>query len=270
MDLSQIRMVVTDMDGTLLNPNHRVSDLFFELFEQLQKRGIHFVAASGRQYHSMVSKLHPIKEDVIFIAENGALTKVKDRILDTCPLPKTAIKNILQAVAHVPGAHPVLCCSEKAYANDLSPDFVTLLKEYYTQVQVVPDQHTVADDVLKIAIYHGEDSEKFIYPSVRHLESSLMVKVSGLHWVDVSHPKAHKGHALQKVMATHKIESHQLMVFGDFNNDLEMLALAEYSFAMANAHPQVKKVAKYQTSGNDDFGVEKILKRLIDQHSPSS
>ena len=48
MDLSKVKMVVTDMDGTLLNSQHEVSDKFFFLFEELKKRDIKFVAASGR------------------------------------------------------------------------------------------------------------------------------------------------------------------------------------------------------------------------------
>ena len=57
MDLSAIRMVVTDMDGTLLNSSHEVSDRFFELFERLSARGILFVAASGRQSTNAASNV---------------------------------------------------------------------------------------------------------------------------------------------------------------------------------------------------------------------
>ena len=71
MDLSKIKMVVTDMDGTLLNSNHEVSERFFKLFEELKRRNILFVAASGRQYNSIIDKLHPIKQDILVIAENG-------------------------------------------------------------------------------------------------------------------------------------------------------------------------------------------------------
>ena len=119
------------------------------------------------------------------------------------------------------------------------------------------------EEVLKIAIYHFENSEKHIYPHVKHLEGDLKVKVSGANWVDVSNKNAHKGYALQKVMDEYQIASHELMVFGDYNNDLEMLELSDYSFAMANAHPNVLKTAKYTTHSNDDFGVERILERLL-------
>ena len=52
------------------------------------------------------------------------------------------------------------------------------------------------------------------------------------------------------------------MAFGDFNNDLEMLKCADYSFAMENAHPDVKAIANYGTETNDNFGVELILENL--------
>lgn len=65
------------MDGTLLNSNHEVSSRFFEIYEELKKKNIAFVAASGRQYHSMVDKLGSIKNEILVIAENGALIKNK-------------------------------------------------------------------------------------------------------------------------------------------------------------------------------------------------
>ena len=91
----------------------------------------------------------------------------------------------------------------------------------------------------------------------------MKVKVSGAHWVDVSHQNAHKGYALKKIMDQHQIASHEVMVFGDYNNDVEMLQLSDYSFAMANAHPNVLKVAQYTTRSNNDFGVEAVLEKLL-------
>ena len=61
------------------------------------------------------------------------------------------------------------------------------------------------------------------------------------------------------------IGRHQLMVFGDYNNDLEMLALADFSFAMANAHPNVLRAARYRTGSNEEQGVERVLEQLLEQ-----
>lgn len=252
------------MDGTLLNSNHEVSRRFFELFKKMKQRGIHFVAASGRQYSSMISKLDSIKDDMIFISENGAYVKRQEEVLLTTPIKTENIHDILKLIKGVENAHPVLCSKNNAYVSGSSSKFINLLKEYYSEFEIVENQLNVTDEVLKVAIYHFEDSEQFIYPAVKHLESSLKVKVSGSNWVDVSHENAHKGYALEKVMKEYDIASNEILVFGDYNNDLEMLLLSDYSFAMANAHPNVKRVAKFETSTNNDFGVEVILEKLLD------
>ena len=76
------------MDGTLLNSKHEVSPRFFEIYEELKKKNIAFVAASGRQYHSMVDKLESIKNEILVIAENGALIRKQEetKLLDNFDL----------------------------------------------------------------------------------------------------------------------------------------------------------------------------------------
>ncbi|MDC6391058.1 HAD family hydrolase [Maribacter sp. PR1] len=263
MDLSKIRMVVTDMDGTLLNSKHEVSDYFFELFSALKSKGILFVAASGRQYNSIIDKLDSIKNDIIVIAENGGFAKQNENEILSTPLNNNYIKDVLKTLKEVPNTHPVLCGKHMAYISGESNAFVEKLKEYYTQFEIMEELKPLDTEILKIAIYHFESSEKYIYPHVKHFEENLQVKVSGENWVDISSPNAHKGYALEKVMQIYGIKSHEIMVFGDYNNDLEMLELSDYSFAMENAHPNIKEAAKYSTLSNDEMGVELQLKKLV-------
>lgn len=263
MDLSNIKMVVTDMDGTLLNSNHEVSDRFFTLFEALKKRNILFVAASGRQYHSIVDKLQPIKNEIIVIAENGGFAMQGRKEIVATPLPHQTKNEVVELLKSITNIHPVLCGKESAYILGNSSVFEKKLQEYYSNYQVLDNLSDFDGEILKIAIYHFESSEKYIYPKVSFLEQDLQVKISGANWVDVSSKNANKGFALKKVMEQNNIKPEELLVFGDYNNDLEMLALANYSFAMANAHPNVLKAANYSTSSNDDFGVELVLEKLL-------
>ncbi|MEH6682817.1 MAG: HAD family hydrolase [Sediminicola sp.] len=263
MDLSKIKMVVTDMDGTLLNNKHEVSPRFFELFKALKQRDILFVAASGRQYNSIIDKLINIKDDIIVIAENGGFAMQRDTELLATPLERHSINDILATLHNLPEAHAVLCGKRNAYINDSSDEFGNKLREYYSDFEVVPDIRDFQGEVLKVAVYHFDSSEKYIYPSVKHLEKNLQVKVSGENWLDLSHRNANKGYALQQLQKEHGIDRSQTMVFGDYNNDLEMLALSDYSFAMANAHPNVLKAAKFTTTSNEDHGVERVLEHLL-------
>ncbi|MEM9142413.1 MAG: HAD family hydrolase [Bacteroidota bacterium] len=264
MDLSQIKMVVTDMDGTLLNSKHEVSDRFLALFHKLKDRGIRFTAASGRQYNSIVDKLHAIRDEIIVVAENGALVREGSRELFTTPLSNDLKNTLLSKIGDIEGSHAMLCGKYKAYFDGKSAVFLDELKEYYSSFDVYDSLNQVTDEIVKIAVYHNEDAEAFIYPEVRDLEHLVKVKVSGKHWVDINQVDAHKGQALEKLMQRYGLYPNEVLVFGDYNNDLEMLALADHSFAMKNAHPNVKKVAKYETASHDDFGVERILEQLLE------
>jgi len=263
MDFSKIKMVVTDMDGTLLNSNHEVSDQFFELFEELKSKNILFVAASGRQYNSIIDKLHTIKDHIIVIAENGGFAMKQEIEILATPLDKEHVKEILKTINQIPNIHPVLCGKHKAYLSSESKEFAEKLAEYYKEFEVLDNLNNFDSEVIKIAIYHFESSEHYIYPFVKHFEDRLKVIVSGENWLDISNMNAHKGFALAKLMKSYNLKSDEIMVFGDYNNDLEMLALSDFGFAMENAHPNVKKAANYGTLSNDENGVEHILKMLV-------
>lgn len=264
MDLSQIKLVVTDMDGTLLNSKHEVSPLFFELFRELQQKNLLFAAASGRQYNSIVDKLYPIRNDIIIIAENGGFAMQNGTEIVSTPLDPEIRNRALEVLDGVPGIHAVLCGKQKAYLEERSSGFVDKLKEYYTDYAILPDLRAHEGEIMKIAVYHHESSEKYIYPAVAQFESELKVKVSGEFWVDLSHKDAHKGHALQKIQEQYNIAPSETLVFGDYNNDLEMMALSDFSVAMQNAHPNILKAARYTTLSNDAYGVERVLEKLLE------
>ena len=266
MNLSKVKLVVSDMDGTLLNSKGEVSTLFFELFKQLKQQNIHFCAASGRQYNSIVKKLDLIKDDIFIIAENGGIARKGKEILTSAPLSKEKIKKIIPILRTINDAHVVLCGKNDAFIESKNKDFITLFQEYYSSFQIVADLITVidSDDFFKIAIYHFTSSEEYIYPKIKHIENEALIKISGKNWLDISDKQANKGNALRKVQKTLNITKEETMVFGDYHNDIEMLKEANFSFAMQNAHQDIIKISNYTTdNGNDDFGVEKTLELLI-------
>ena len=263
MDFSQLKIVVSDMDGTLLNSNHEVSERFFEIHEALKEKGIQFVAASGRQYHSIVNKLAQIKDDLVVIAENGALVKKQEEELLVTPLKQDLQYELLQKIEKIEGAHAMLCGKYTSYFDRKSVAFLDQLKEYYSNYEIHDSYEHITAEIVKIAVYHPVSAEDFIFPALTHYKDQLKVKVSGQNWVDLNHSKANKGYALQHVLNHFKLKPENALVFGDYNNDLEMLALTKNSVAMRNAHANVLKVANYTTTSNDDFGVERILEKLL-------
>lgn len=266
MNLSQIKLVVSDMDGTLLNSKGKVSKEFYNVFKALQEQNIKFVAASGRQYYSIVDKLKPIVDDIFIIAENGGIAKKGDKTLHHNYFPNMVVFDLISHLRKIENVYPVICGEKKAYIETKNQNFIQLLSEYYSEYELVDDLLEIKNDhFFKIAIYHFESSEQYIYPYLKHLDNDIQVKVSGKHWVDLSHLDTHKGNALKKLQEKLNISENETMVFGDYNNDLEMMKLAYFSYAMENAHPNVKAAARFQTKSNDEDGVELILKQLLQE-----
>ncbi|WP_442265566.1 HAD family hydrolase [Tenacibaculum sp. ZS6-P6] len=263
MDLSNVKLIVTDLDGTLLNSNHEVSDLFFELFNKIKKHNILFTAASGRPLYSMKDKLAKIENDIIIVAENGGLAVKKDKTLLSTAMETSNLFMIDKLLKTLPEAHPVFCTKDQAFTTSSNPELLKLLAEFYKNYDAINSVNDINEPVYKVAIYHEVSSEQFLYPHLKHLEGNLKVKVSANHWVDISEMKANKGHAVALIQKEYNISYEETLVFGDYNNDLEMLKRAHFSYAMENAHPQVKKTANFSTKSNDNFGVESILRKLL-------
>lgn len=264
MDLSKVKLVVTDMDGTLLNSKGQVSEKFLPLYEQLKKHNVHFVAASGRQYHSITTKLESIKNEITIVAENGGFAKRGEKELLITSFEAEKVTTLIPLLRSINGTFPVLCGKNAAYIETDDERFINMFSEYYSEYEVVDDLTKVTnDDFFKIAVYHFESSETYIYPIVKHLESEMQVKISGMNWLDLSHNDANKGFALQLLQKQMGITKEETMVFGDYNNDLEMLEQAYFSYAMENAHENVKKIARFQTKSNNEEGVEFILEQLL-------
>ncbi len=252
------------MDGTLLNSKNEVSEQFFELYAALKSHQIHFVAASGRQYSSIQDKLSSISEEITIVAENGSYIKEGNTELGSILLSPDHIKLLIPVVREVEGLFTVLCGKKSAYIEQDETKFKNILQEYYTKFHVVDDLMDLPDDdFFKVAIYHFESSETYIYPVVKHLEDILQIKISGSNWVDIADHTANKGRAIQLLQHKYGVSKEETMVFGDYNNDLEMINQAFFSYAMANAHDNVKQAARFLTKSNNEAGVEVVLQELI-------
>jgi len=265
MDFSKVKLIVTDMDGTLLNSKSEVSNQFLGIYNKLRELDIQFIAASGRQYFSIIDRFDKsIQNEITIVAENGAFAKHGNQELFTSALPLENISRTINILRNLNNVYIVLCGKKCAYIDTKDNKFVAMFQNYYSKYKIVDDLTKVSGDTFfKIAAYHFDCSETHIYPAIKQLETGLQIMVSGKNWLDISHNNANKGFALNILQNKLGITKEETMVFGDYNNDLKMLALADYSYAMENAHPNVKKAAKFQTKNNDEQGVEMVLEQLI-------
>ncbi|MEY8759035.1 Cof-type HAD-IIB family hydrolase [Chryseobacterium tongliaoense] len=263
--MKHIKLIVTDMDGTFLNSNHEMSMEFPEIYKELKKRDIIFVPASGRQMPSITRYFGDIENEIGFIAENGGYVVYKNKELFADKLQHNHIVDIIKAIREIPKARAVLSAKKYAYYETDDQDFIDFFSQYYTENQKREDlTEEVNDSAFKIAVYHPDGAEKYLYPMLKKFEEfNLEVVVSGLHWLDIMNKNINKGNALEKLQKSLNISPQQTMAFGDYMNDIEMLKKAEYSYAMKNAHPSVKEAANFEACSNDSFGVLQTIKKIF-------
>lgn len=263
MDKSNIRLIVSDVDGTLLNSAHELNPKFFSVFEQLHSAGIHFAVASGRQYQNLRKVFGQIEDRIVFAAENGSYVLFQGNEMLSTALASAEIKELVTIGRQIPSANLVLCGKKSAYVENSDPAFIDHLSIYFAKFEIVEDVLEVDDEILKFTVCDLTGSEKNSYPSFAHLTGQYQVKVSADTWLDISDKLAHKGNAVAMLQQHYGVTKEQTMVFGDYLNDLEMMHEAYFSYAMANGHPDVKGVARYIAKNNNENGVLEVLERLV-------
>lgn len=271
VNLSQvpdIRLIACDMDGTLLDDSGLIHDEFWPLIELLHDRGITFCPASGRQYYSLLERFKPISAEVIFIAENGTYVIQNGREISSSCLTKASTNNAIQIARNLRSTETdvgiVLCGKRSAYIEHTEPIFQEEVDKYYLRVEFVNNLLSVEDEFLKVAIFNFDSAERVTYPAFSGVQDTHQVVVSGAHWLDVMAPQANKGAAIRHIQQSLHITRDQTMVFGDYLNDMEMMDESTYSFAMANAHPILKARANFLSPGNDENGVVRTIKSVLE------
>ncbi|MEW2625424.1 Cof-type HAD-IIB family hydrolase [Streptomyces sp. NPDC048106] len=264
---ADIRLIVTDMDGTLLDDDKRIPSGLWPMLTELRRRGVLFSPASGRQYATLARQFADVAEGMVFIAENGTYVVRDGAELSSDPLDRPVAAGIAEAVRGLNAAGgdagAVVCGKRAAYVERTDEAFLAEVRRYYVEHRVVDDVTAVDDELIKVAVFDFHSAERSTAPALAPFADTHQVVVSGEHWVDVMAPTANKGTALRALQRTLGITPAQTMVFGDYLNDLEMLDAAEWSFAMSNAHPAVVERARHLAPSNNENGVLRTISRVL-------
>ena len=261
-----IRLIFSDMDGTLLDEHGHLPAEFADIYHRLKERGIRFAPASGRQYASLVQMFAPWRDEMLFVAENGTLVMEHDRELFSRPVERALALAVMRTGETLTGVRSVFCGKKQGYFNrvdDVSA-FRAELAKYVTQSAVVEDFAGVDDVPIKMSFFdvsgHAATS---ILPVMEQYADRLQVTLSSPEWVDVYSQGVSKGLAAQKIQQRLGLTPDECAAFGDYENDLELMDAVTHSFAMENAIPAVQERARYVAPSNRAHGVMAICERIL-------
>ncbi len=261
-----IRLIATDLDGTLLHSDKSIPDGFLNAVDVMHAMGAAVVIASGRQYSNVLQLFENLADKLWFVCENGAVVYRGRERVHVSEINPEHLRGPIEAIRSIPTAHGVYCCPFTGYTEPCSPAVLAGIRKYYFRLNVTPDAENAAlgDTICKFAVNDSEDAAKNLLPvlskfSGRHIEAVL----SGPEWVDIMNTGTTKGSAVKIIQEKLGISPDECAAFGDYDNDTPMLRQCGRSFAMDNALPSVKAAARQTIASNDEDGVMTELRRIF-------
>ncbi|MDD5994462.1 MAG: HAD family hydrolase [Clostridiales bacterium] len=263
-----VQLVICDVDGTLVEDGGSASALnpeYYDIIEKLTRQGIQMVICSGRQKASVEKLFEPVKDLLYLAVDGGSLIFRKEECIYSQVLENNICKQIIEDARKIPPCDVLVCGKKHAYATSEDSEMYRWISDSYGfDIQAVGDlQHNISDDIVKISLYHHNMVEQLTETWFRpKWEDKVRLNLAGIQWLDCVPKEAGKGSAIAFLQEYLHISREETMVFGDNQNDIEMMRQAKYSFAVANAREEVKTAASCQCGPYWEDGVLKELKKL--------
>lgn len=271
-----IKIIATDMDGTLLDPQGQLDLPRLEkILDQLDQRGIRFVIATGNEIHRMRQLLGHLAERVVLVVANGARIFENNELLQAQTWDEDMVD---KALAHFKGRE----CQDQFVVTAMNGGFVKegtvfteldkfmtpeMIKKLYQRMNFVDEfDSNLFGGVLKMSMVVGEERSDSVLQEINDLfDGHVRAVSSGYGCIDILQDGIHKAWGLVELLKRWNLKPEQIMAFGDSENDIEMLELAGISYAMENAEEAVKRVATKVAPANSQAGVYKVLENWLER-----
>lgn len=257
-----IRLIASDLDGTLLQGGKQeLCQETFEVIEALTKKGIYFVAASGRQYPNLKKLFAPVSHEISFISENGGLIIHNNELLAKYYIDRSVGLELAKDILETPHCEVLISGQFTSYLMPKKPEYVNFLRDV-VKVNVCEVNHIedIKEEFIKISVYDSRGVENYSSSYFKEKwQSKLYIAYSGYEWLDFTALEVNKGNALKNLCGKLGISKDEVMVFGDNINDKEMIEWSNHSYAMKNGREEIKRCANHITDNVLSIIKDKIL-----------
>jgi len=271
-----IRVIATDMDGTLLDTKGQLELPRLEkILDKLDQRGIRFVISTGNEIHRMRQLLGHLAERVVLVVANGARIFENNELIQAQTWDDAMVD---RALAHFKGRE----CQDQFVVTAMNGGFVKkgtvfteldkfmtpeMIEKLYQRLNFVDEfDSSLFGGVLKMSMVVGEERLDSVLQEVNDLfDGRVRAVSSGYGCIDILQDGIHKAWGLVELLKRWNLKPEQIMAFGDSENDIEMLELAGISYAMENAEESVKRVATKVAPANSQAGVYQVLENWLEK-----
>lgn len=260
-----VKLIASDMDGTLLDENGQVPPETFDLILALRERGVCFVASSGRRYDRLCDFFSPVKDRMDFVASNGAQVFADGVQIDREVYSHLAIRRLAKTVTMFPNMHLALFDRTKSYLLDDEDKFVREVDKDLPNVERIYELPSPQVSIIKASIFCDDGNVMDnAYVLQRELGGLFTFAPSGSSYIDAMQPGISKASGIAQVMEYHGIDASEVMAFGDAMNDYEIIRFVGTGCAMANGRPALRAVADRVIGSNVEHAVQSEMRRVLE------
>lgn len=260
-----IKLIASDMDGTLLDESSQVPPETYDLIRALRERGVHFAASSGRRYDRLCEFFAPVKEQMDFVASNGAQVYADGKLIDREVYSHLAIRRLARTVAMFPNMHLALFDRTKSFLLDDEDKFVREVDKDLPNAERIYELPAADVSIIKATIFCDDGNVMDnAYVLQRELGDLFTFAPSGSSYIDPMQRGISKASGIQQLMDYYGIERDEVMAFGDSMNDYEIIRFVGTGCAMENGRPALKAVADRVIGRNRDQAVQAEMRKALE------
>ena len=261
-----IKVVVIDLDGTLLNQDHCISLKSIETLRQLHAKGIDIILATGRHYQDVYLLAQQLNIPVRLITSNGARVHSKEaKLIYENHIPPKLVEQILSLSAGYE-VHRNLYQQDLWLVEEPNKPLLNIHHSSGFAYRIINFRDINYQHIDKFYFNASHQKLKPLYDKlITELGDQLYITFTTDIYLEIMNKGVSKGHALAKVLQQQNIQPAQVMAFGDGLNDSDMLKLVGHPVLMANAHPDLKKQLPHaaQTTSNAEDGVANYIQKQL-------
>jgi Cof subfamily protein (haloacid dehalogenase superfamily) len=261
-----IRLLVSDIDGTLVTKDKRLTSAAFQAAAQLRQAGVALALTSSRPPHGIEPFARALGLQTPRGAFNGAvITGSEGDVLSAHYLDPAIVDQVL-AAAKQAGIAPWLFTAKEWLLLDPSGDYVDFeARTVKMPFRQVPDFRAAQDQAGKIMLASRDTAR--LAQTESDLQAQLgaraTVHLSQTYYLDITHPDGNKGHAVRTIAEILNVPLADVAVIGDMGNEVPMFDTAPLSIAMGQSPDEVKHRATHVTASNDDDGWARAVTDFI-------
>jgi Cof subfamily protein (haloacid dehalogenase superfamily) len=269
----EIRLLLSDVDGTLVTQEKVLTDRSRSAVEKLHDAGIVFAITSGRPPLGMRMLVEPLQIVTPIAGFNGGLmTTPAFATIEERVLPADIMEKLISTIA-AEGVDVWIYRAGDWFVRDLQgPHVDREARTVQFQPTVVKSFAEFRENIVKV-VGVSDDHAALLRAEAatrKAVGDHVAASRSQPYYLDVTHPEANKGAVVRRLSQLLQIPSEQIATIGDMPNDVLMFAHSGLSIAMGNASPEVQRTARWVTTSNEDEGFANAVERFILRSSPGA